>query len=66
MIEFDMNNKRDLELKSEYDEMVSMFKEKEHNKQIEIAKNLLKNNVDINIITSSTGLSKEEINKIKV
>ena len=29
MIEFDMNNKRDLELKSEYDEMVSMFKEKE-------------------------------------
>ena len=107
MIEFDMNSKRDLELKSEYDEMVSMFKEKEeklkeqlkkreenlnkqlkeqldkqlkeqlkhqktilkekeHNKQIEIAKNLLKNNVDINIITSSTGLSKEEINKIKV
>ena len=29
MIEFDMNRKRDLELKSEYDEMVSMFKEKE-------------------------------------
>ena len=29
MIEFDMNSKRDLELKSEYDEMVSMFKEKE-------------------------------------
>ena len=29
MIEFDMNSKRDLELKSEYDEMASMFKEKE-------------------------------------
>ena len=29
MIEFDMNSKRELELKSEYDEMVSMFKEKE-------------------------------------
>ena len=98
MIEFDMNSKRDLELKSEYDEMVSMFKEKEEklkeqlkkreenlNKQlkeqlkqqekilkeklknediIEIAKNLLKNNVDINVITSSTGLSKKEVESI--
>ncbi len=107
MIEFDMNSKRDLELKSEYDEMVSMFKEKEeklkeqlkkreenlnkqlkeqldkqlkeqlkhqktilkekeHNRQIEIAKNLLKNNVDINVITSSTGLSKKEVESIKI
>ena len=76
MIEFDMNSKRDLELKSEYDEMILEFKEKEeqlkeqlkeqeHNKQLEIAKKLLKNNVDINVIISSTGLSKEEINKIK-
>ena len=79
MIEFDRNSKRDLELKSEYDEMVSNFqkkyqeldkeKDKEKdiqikNKQLEIAKNLLNNNVDIDIIMSSTGLSKEEIEKL--
>lgn len=29
MIEFDRNGKRDLELKSEYDEMVSKIKEQE-------------------------------------
>ena len=34
------------------------------NKQLEIAKNLLNNNVDIDIIMSSTGLSKEEIEKL--
>ena len=32
---------------------------------IEIAKNLIKNNVDIKIIEKSTGLSKEEIEKLK-
>ena len=31
----------------------------------EIAKNLLKNKVDISIIASSTGLSEEEINSLK-
>ena len=114
MIEFDMNSKRDLELKSEYDEMVSMFKEKEeklkeqlkkreenlnkqlkeqldkqlkeqldkqlkeqlkhqeiilkekeHNNQIEIAKNLLKLNLTTDNISLATGLTKEEINKLK-
>ncbi len=34
------------------------------NKQKEIAKNLLKENVDIKIISSSTGLSEEEIKKL--
>lgn len=34
-------------------------------KQKEIAKNLLKNNVDIDIIVNSTGLTKEEIEKLK-
>ena len=34
-------------------------------KQQEIAKNLLKNNVDIHIIIKSTGLTKEEIEKLK-
>ena len=72
MIEFDMNSKRDLELKSEYDEMASMFKEKEqklkekkHNNQIEIAKNLLKLNLTTDNISLATGLTKEEINKLK-
>ena len=34
-------------------------------KAIEIAKNLLKNKIDIEIIVKSTGLTKEEINKLK-
>jgi predicted transposase/invertase (TIGR01784 family) len=34
-------------------------------RNIEIAKNLLKNNVDIDIIIKSTGLTEEEINEIK-
>ena len=33
--------------------------------KIEIAKNMLKLNIDINIISQSTGLSVEEINKLK-
>lgn len=33
--------------------------------KIEIAKSLLKNNVDINIIIASTGLTKEEIEMLK-
>ena len=32
--------------------------------KIEIAKNLLDNNVDINVISLSTGLSQEEIKKL--
>lgn len=40
------------------------FKKGEKIKQVEIANNLLKNNVDINIISDSTGLSIEEINNI--
>jgi len=34
-------------------------------KAIEIAKNLLKNNIDIEIISNSTGLTEEKINKLK-
>ena len=41
------------------------LKEGEKNKSIEIAKNMLKLNIDINIISQSTGLSVEEINKLK-
>ena len=37
----------------------------EKNKQIEIAKNLIKNEVNLNIISSSTGLTIEELEKIK-
>ena len=33
--------------------------------KIEIAKNLLKNKVDISIIASSTGLTEDEINSLK-
>ena len=34
------------------------------NKSIEIAKNMLKLNVDVNIISQSTGLSIDEINDL--
>lgn len=42
------------------------IKEGINSRNIEIAKNLLKNNVDIKIIIDSTGLSKEEIEKLKL
>lgn len=45
-----------------YREGMSQGKSKE---KIEIAKNLLKNKVDISIIASSTGLTEEEINSLK-
>ena len=41
------------------------LKEGEKNKSIEIAKNMLKDNVDINIISKYSGLSIEEINELK-
>ena len=37
----------------------------ENKKAIEVAKKLLANNVDVNIISASTGLSVEKINKLK-
>ena len=41
------------------------LKEGERNKSIEIARNMLNLNIDINVISKSTGLSIEEINKLK-
>ena len=41
------------------------LKEGKKEKSIEVAKNMLKLNIDINIISQSTGLSVEEINKLK-
>ena len=41
------------------------MKEGAKQEKIEIAKNLLKENVEIDIIISATGLSKEEIEKLK-
>ena len=42
------------------------IKEGSYKRNIEIAKSLLKNKVDIEIITSSTGLSIEELEKLKM
>ena len=39
--------------------------EGKNERNIEIAKNLLKNNVDISVIASSTGLTEDEINSLK-
>ncbi len=38
----------------------------EKSKQLEIAKNLLSENIEVNIISKTTGLSIEEINNLKV
>ena len=40
------------------------LKKGERNKTIEIAKSLIKQNIDVNIISSATGLSIEEIKKL--
>ena len=42
-----------------------MQKKGEKNKSIEIAKNLILSNVPIDIIVKSTGLSENEIEKLK-
>ena len=42
------------------------YKEGAKDKTIQIAKNLLTKNVDLDIILETTGLSKEELNKISV
>jgi len=44
---------------------VEGIQEGEKKKSIEIAKNLLKNGVSMDIIEQSTGLSTKEINKLK-
>ena len=52
----------------EYDEKGVMEALKEEAKaegKIEVAKNLLANGVDLNIISKSTGISVEELNKLK-
>jgi predicted transposase/invertase (TIGR01784 family) len=46
-----------------YDDGIKKGMEQE---KIEIAKSLLEHNVSIDIIMESTGLTKEEINKIKI
>lgn len=60
-----MYDAREKGFKQGYDEGIEQGIEKgiEKNK-IEIAKNLLNNNVDINVISLSTGLSQEEIKKL--
>ena len=55
-------------LKAEFNQKISnqKFEEKgKKQKQIEIAKNLIKENVSIEIISKATGLTEEEINKLK-
>lgn len=56
-----MYDAREKGFKQGYDEGIEQGIEKN---KIEIAKNLLNNNVDINVISLSTGLSQEEIKKL--
>ena len=56
-----MYDAREKGFKQEYDEGIEQGIEQN---KIEIAKNLLNNNVDINIISLSTGLSQEEIKNL--
>ena len=48
-----------------YDKEWALRDEGKRESKKEIAKNLLKNKVDISIIASSTGLTEEEINSLK-
>jgi len=52
-------------LKAKNDGLKEGLEKGKKEKALEIAKNLLKNGVDDKIIQTSTGLSKDEINKIK-
>ena len=59
-------------LKAEFNQKISNQKFEERGeargkkqKQIEIAKNLIKENVSIEIISKATGLTEEEINNLK-
>lgn len=56
-----MYDAREKGFKQGYDEGIEQGIEQN---KIEIAKNLLNNNVDINIISLSTGLSQEEIKNL--
>ena len=62
------NKKIENSLKREWMEegLKEGIKEGSYKRNIEIAKSLLKNKVDIEIITSSTGLSIEELEKLKM
>ena len=62
------NKKIENSLKREWMEegLAEGIKEGSYKRNIEIAKSLLKNKVDIEIITSSTGLSIEELEKLKM
>ncbi len=55
--------KEDKEIIGNYDRFV--IKKAEHNKEIEIAKKLIKMSLEISKISEATGLTKEEIEKIK-
>ena len=48
-----------------YDKEWALRDQGRNERNIEIAKNLLKNKVDIDIIRDSTGLTKEELDKLK-
>ena len=54
---------KEMALQEEYYEIGKESGEKE--KSLEIAKHLLENNIDIEIIKKSTGLNKEELIKLK-
>jgi len=54
------------EEKIKAEEKAKELEEKAKNQKIEIAKNLLKNNVNIDIIITSTGLNKKEIEMLEI
>ncbi len=56
---------REKAIRDHYSSLVTAERRGREEEKIQIAKNLLLNHVDINIIMSSTGLSIEEIENIK-
>ena len=52
-------------LDNEKEKLDNIIQNKEHRKSLEIAEKLLKNKINIDIISNTTGLSKEEIENLK-
>ena len=50
---------------SEEDEVIGMYDKELHEERVSIAKQMIQENIDLNIVSECTGLSFEELKKLK-
>ena len=50
---------------SEEDEVIGMYDKELHEERVSIAKQMIQENIDLNIVSKCTGLSFEELQKLK-